>query len=453
MKNKSLVIRSAVLAVIAAGFSSQTQASGFALIENSASGQGNAYAGAAAIAKDASTVWFNPAGMMHLDSDQIVAAVHAISPESSFTDGNTVTGVATSVTGSGDDGGENAFVPNFYYVTSVDDNLKFGLGINSPFGLATEYDKNWIGRYNAIKTELTTININPSIAFKPSEKLSIGAGINILLADVTLTSAVDFGSLLAAPETQDGFANLTGDNFDELSYGVNLGLMYEFSPQTRLGIAYRSEITVDVEGSADFILTPAIAALQAIPFTAGGFGTPAGSPNIFDDTGLTASVTLPASLSMSIAAERGKATLLGDVTWTGWNSFEELRVQYDNVFQPDSVTTESWENTIRLSLGVDYQYSDKTTLRGGLAFDETPVPDAERRTARIPGNSRRWLSLGASYVLDADLTFDVGYSHLFISDTSINNTFESSLPPLNGTLNGTYDSSVDILSVQLNWNI
>ena len=443
MKNKSLVIRSAILVATAAGFSSQLQASGFAIIENSASGQGNAYAGAAAIANDASTVWFNPAGMMHLDNDQIAVAMHAISPDSSFNNNKTVSGppFSVSLSGPNDDGGENAFVPNFYYVTTVDDNLKFGLGVNAPFGLATKYDKNWVGRYHAVETELKTININPSIAFKTSEKLSIGLGVSIMLADVTLSSAIDFGSLIGAPETQDGFADLDGDNFDELSYGVNLGLMYQVNSNTRVGLAYRSKITLDVEGDANFTVPAPIAPIFA----------PA--PGLFVDQKLTASVTLPDSLSLSFASDADKITLLGDITWTGWSSFDELRIQYENFFQPDTVTTEAWVDTIRFSLGADYRYSDKLTVRGGFAYDETPIPNAERRTARIPGNTRRWISAGFTYQLDTDLAFDLGYSHLFISDTPINNTFESSLPPLNGTLNGTYDASVDILSLQLTWNL
>lgn len=445
MKNKSLVIRSAILAAAAAGFSSQIQASGFALIEHSASGQGNAYAGAAATARDASTIWFNPAGMMMLEKDQIVIAAHAISPESSFKNGNTVTGPggpSQLVSGPNDDGGQTAFVPNFYYVATVDSNLKFGLGVNAPFGLATKYDKNWVGRYFAVESDLATLNINPSIAFRLNKKLSIGAGINIMLADVTLSSAIDFGSLAGAPEALDGFADLTGDNFDELSYGINFGLMYEVNPNTRVGVAYRSQITIDVEGKADFTVPAAVAP---------SFVTPIG--NVFTDTDLKASVTLPASFSVSFASDRDKLTLLGDVTWTGWESFDELRIQYDNFVQPDSVTTENWENTVRVSFGADYQYSDKMIVRAGWAFDQTPIPDASHRTARIPGNSRRWISAGFTYMLDSDLTFDVGYSHLFVSDTDINNTFESSLPPLNGTLNGTYEASVDILSVQLNWNM
>lgn len=444
MKNKSFIMRSAILAAAAAGFSSQLHASGFALIENGASGQGNAYAGAAAVASDASTIWFNPAGMMLVGKDQIIVALHAVSPEFSFTNGNTVTGVATTVNGPDDDGSENAFVPNLFYLTTVDENLKFGLGINVPFGLATEYDKNWVGRYHSVKTELHTININPSIAFKTSEKVSIGAGINLMLADVTLTSAIDFGSLVGpGPEGDDGFADLTGDNFDEFGYGINLGLMYEINSGLRLGVAYRSKVTIDVEGDADFTVSPAARAVLGGAF----------SPDLFADQGLKASVTLPESLSVSVAADGEKVTLLADVTWTGWSSYEELRIQYDNAIQPDTVTSDSWKDVVRLSLGADYQYSDKLVIRGGWALDQTPIPSTERRTARNPGNTTRWISVGFTYMIDANLTFDLGYSHLFVSDTQINNTFESTQAPLNGTLNGVYDASVDILSAQLSWRL
>ena len=145
--------------------------------------------------------------------------------------------------------------------------------------------------------------------------------------------------------------------------------------------------------------------------------------------------------------------MLADVTWTGWSSFDELRIEYDNPAQPDSVTTEGWEDTFRYSVGVNWQYSDKVTLRTGVAYDETAVPSAERRTPRIPGNDRTWLSFGGTYIINPEFTVDIGYSHIFINDTKINNTFESSQPALAATLTGTYeDVSADILSAQLRWN-
>jgi long-chain fatty acid transport protein len=241
------------------------------------------------------------------------------------------------------------------------------------------------------------------------------------------------------PQGADGFADLQADNFSSPAFGFNFSLLYEINNATRVGLAYRSEITIDVDGTADFSV-PSIAA--AIPAGTGAFV----------DTGIKGSIDLPQSLSISVAHEMDKMTLLGDISWTGWSSFSELRIVYDNPAQPDSVTTEAWDDSLRYSVGLDFQYSDDMILRGGLAYDETPIPNANRRTPRVPGNSRRWLSFGLSYMIDTEFTVDVGYSHLFISDTAINNTFESSLPKLNGTIDGTYTASVDILSAQLRWN-
>jgi len=431
----------AVLAVASTGLSLSSHASGFALIENSATGQGNAFAGAAASAEDATTIWFNPAGMMKLKSNQLIVTGHFISPKASFTNQGSTDASGAPLSGGNDNGGRNAFVPNFYWVTAINKKMKFGLGVSTPFGLETEYNDTWVGRYHAVKTNLKTVNFNPSIAYQVNEKLSVGGGLNIMLADVTFTNAVDFGALLGSPQGADGFANLTANNYGglgNLSYGFNLGLLYDITPRTRLGLAYRSKTTIDVKGSAKFKV-PAPAA----PVLASG---------AFQNTAINASVTLPQSFSVSVAHEMKKLTLLADVTWTGWSAFNELRINYANPAQPDSVTTENWNDTWRYSVGMDWHYSRKITLRTGVAYDETPIPNAERRTPRIPGNNRKWLSFGGTYVINKAFTVDVGYSHLFVSDTSINNTFESSQPALASTLKGTYAASVDILSAQLRWN-
>ncbi len=433
----------AVSTVIASGlFHSSVQASGFQLIENSASGQGNAFAGAAATATDASTVWFNPAGMTKLKNNQMVVVGHVIVPDSSFTNNGSVDGSSGTLTGNDDDGGSTALVANFYWVTDIGERDKFGVGVTTPFGLTTKYNDTWVGRYHAVETSMTTININPSIAREVNDKLSLGGGINLLLADITLTSAVDFGSLLGAPQNPqyDGFADLEADNltFNEFSWGVNLGLTYDFNKNTRLGVAWRSEISVTANGKANFTVPTA-----AAPVLGSG---------AFQDTRLKAKVDLPQSFSVSVKHNMDAVTLLADVTWTGWSSFEELRIQYANSLQPDSVTTEAWDDTLRYSIGADYKYSDKMILRTGIAYDETPIPDSEHRTPRIPGNDRTWLSFGMTYEYSPEFIVDVGYSHLFISDSKTSHSIESSLAPLNATLNGTYEASVDILSAQLTWN-
>ena len=432
----------AILAATTAALSTQSSASGFALIENSATGQGNAFAGAAAYAEDATTVWFNPAGMMKLKGNQIVVVGHYISPKADFSNQGSINADGSPSTGGNDDGGRDAYVPNIYWVANVHQDIKFGLGITTPFGLKTEYNDTWVGRYHAVKTDLKTVNINPSIAYQLNDQISLGAGIDIMLADVVFTNAIDFGALTGASGAADGFAKLHADNhgLSNLTYGFNLGLMYDITPKTRLGLAYRSEMTIDVAGSAEFRV-PAVAA-------------PVLTTGAFRQTDLNASVTLPQSFSVSVAHDIKQLKLLADVTWTGWNSFNELRIHFNNPNQPDSVTTESWQNTLRYSIGLDWQYSPKITLRTGLAYDESPVPDARHRTARIPGNDRRWLSLGGTYRFNDAFTFDIGYSHLFVSDTSINNTFEvtPASAALAATLKGTYTSSIDIVSAQLRWH-
>jgi long-chain fatty acid transport protein len=431
-----------------------SQASGFALIELNARGQGNAFAGASAHTPDASTVYFNPAGMMLLQDDQIAAAAHVVMPKSSFNDDGSKSSDllgGAPLTGTDDDGGSNAFVPNFYWVTALNEDMKFGLGVNAPFGLATKYDDTWRGRYHGVVSDLRTININPSLGYRVNDKMSVGGGLNVMLADVDLSSAIDFGAICIAsfnpatcaglgslPQQADGFAELEGDNFDDLGLGFNFGLLYEISSQTSVGAAFRSEVDLKVSGDAKF----KVPASSSFVF----------ANNAFIDTGLKADVTTPASLSVSLSHSRDQITYLADITWTGWSSFDELRVKYDNPDQPDSVTTEDWNNTLRYSFGIDYQYTDKLVLRSGVAYDETPVPSAERRTPRLPGNDRTWLSFGASYQYSQQLSFDVGYSHLFIDDPKINNEFESSIPTLASTLKGDYQASVDIISAQLNWH-
>ena len=174
---------------------------------------------------------------------------------------------------------------------------------------------------------------------------------------------------------------------------------------------------------------------------------------MFADSDIEATVDLPDSFSVSLSYEVGKFTWLFDYTRTGWSSYDELRIEYDNADQPDSVTTNDWDDSDRYSIGFDYQYSDKMILRTGVALDETPVPSDERRTPRLPGNDRTWVSFGMSYIYSSTLSFDVGYSHLFVDDADINNEFESSVPTLAHTLSGEYEAEVDILSAQLNWQL
>lgn len=416
-------------------------ASGFALIEQSASGQGNAFSGASTSAEDPSVMYFNPAAMTLVRGRQATIGAHYIHPKASFTNQGSTTAAAVggaALTGPDADGGKNGYVPNLYYLQHLNPDLVLGLGINAPFGLSTEYPSDWVGRYHAIKSDLKSVNINPSIAWRLDDKWSFGAGVSAQYVDVTLTSAVDMGILTGVPsnfQKADGMAELKGNDW---GYGFNMGILFEPSQDSRVGFSYRSKVSQNVSGDATFTgPSSVLPTLQA-----GGN---------FVNTTLHADVTLPESASLGYYLQVSKdLSMMVDWTWTHWSRFKELRIDYDSA-QADSVTTESWKNTNRFSLGANLRVDPVLMLRGGLAYDQTPVPDPQHRTARIPDNSRRWLSLGVSWDMTPAARLDVGYSHLFVSNTSINNTLESSVAALNATLAGSYSASVDIVSAQVNW--
>lgn len=401
-------------------FSQQTYAAGFGLSEQSTSGLGNAFAGAAAIAENASTIYFNPAGMAYLKGQQLSVAIHAIDPSSSFHNTNSVKAGAAQLGDEGGNIGDLALIPNIYYSQEIQPSLFVGIGVNSPFGLKTEYDSQWMGRFQALKSELKTININPAIAYQVNDKFAIGGGISAMWAQAELSRALNIG---------------TGDTVkikgDDWGFGFNLGAIYQATPDTRLGFAYRSQVKQRLEGAS----SSGFHALDAIPDR---------TPN----AGISADLTLPSNLSLSaISHLNAKWDVMVDVTWTGWSKFQDLKIVRDNGSTLND-TTENWHDTMRYSVGVSYQYNDKLKLRSGVAFDEEAIND-QYRTARIPGNDRSWLAFGASWLAFAHDTIDIGYAHLFIKDASMNEKHNSDTPPA-GDLIGQYQGQVDILSAQYN---
>ena len=387
------------------GCASFVQAAGFALIEQNASGLGNAYAGAAAVAEDASTIYFNPAGMTLLPDRQWVIAGHLIKPKAEFS--GTVSAPFPVTGGEGGDAGGWALVPNAYFAFRLTPDVHLGVGLNSPFGLKTEYDSDWIGRYQAIKSELKTININPSLAYKVSDSLSVGAGLNIQWVEATLTNRI--------PVLGQPLVTIKGDDY---GWGYNLGALWQVTPATRVGLSYRSEVDYTLDGTAS-----------------------TSDPVVFNGP-VTADVTLPDSASLSLFHKVSPSwDLLADVTWTGWSDFDDLPIKGT----VNKITPENWENILRYSLGATWHMSDKLSLRGGVAYDEAPVSDIDR-TPRIPDGARTWVAFGWQYRLSAQSVIDFGYAHLFVNDPGLQSTDNGT------TLNGEYSSQVDILSAQLTVN-
>ncbi|MBN1403183.1 MAG: TonB-dependent receptor [Opitutales bacterium] len=414
------------LAVLTCGmsFAAFAQGAGFAIIEQSASGIGNAFAGGAAAAEDASTIFFNPAGMILLDSPELQSGAHIIAPYAKFVNEGTTTAGSIVTQGADSDGGETALVPNFYYAHPINERLVVGLGIHAPFGLATEFDKDSIVRYQAVRSEIQTINVNPSLAYRINSKLTVGFGLSAEYVYANLTNALDFNA--DGTSLLDGFLDLEGD---DIGYGWNLGLLYELSSSTRFGVHYRSRVETTLEGEADITVPSALAAHPVISAA-------------YVDQDIHADLTLPDSLSVSFFHQfNPRWSIMGDVTWMNWSKFYQL----DIVFEETGIGSpiiENWRDNWRYSLAANYQASDVLKLRAGVAYDQTPVRSSEFRSPRIPDASRVWLTLGASWDISSSTTLDLGYVHIFVDDPVVNNSTHTA----NQHVVGTIKAHVDILS-------
>ena len=420
MAKPQLRLSTMAVALAMAGMTSTAAlAGGFGIGTQSGSGTGNAFAGGAAVADDASVAWSNPAGMTLLPmGKQVTAAGHFVVPSFQFNNnGSTVPGVLGS--GNGGDGGGFAVIPNGFFTMSINPNLRFGLALNVPFGLGTKYDQGWLGQTVALESDIKTININPSLAYKVSDKLSVGAGISVQRIEAKLTRY--------AGNTFVGNAVLEAD---DVGFGFNFGAMIQATPSTRIGISYRSAIEYDLEGAATFT------------------GTLGPASNV----GARASIKVPDSASLSVLSAMGSQwEVMADLTYTGWSSIKRLdvfRTAAAGGLVPGAAGSQigtadifNWKDTLRVGVGANYKMNPQTKLRFGLAFDPTPTNDVDR-TARLPDQDRTWIAFGVQYKPSKEGVIEIGYAHEFIKDATVNNAAAA------GRLIGSYNSKADILSVQ-----
>lgn len=415
-------------------------ASSFALIEQSVSGMGTAYAVGSSGIDDASTVYFNPAGMSRLHGSHLSGGLQIVDLNTDFKGSAEYANTGTPLDGAPIGGKKKKtldsteLIPSGYISHQYSDKVWFGLGVNSIFGLKTEYDNKWVGRYNADKSELLTININPSMAFKFNDNVSFGFGVSAMYADGELTNSVDGGLLTATPGANDGKVKLTADDW---GYGFNAGILLEPTRNTRIGLHYRSEIDLKLDGDAKVT----------------GLGAPIDSANGKQDAKLD--LTLPDSVSLSgNYSLNSRWALMADVTWTQWSDVDTLDIKLQDGSR--SVAVWDYDDSWRYAIGTEFTPNNTWTFRTGIALDETPVPNDSLRSPRVPDEDRTWLTLGMTYRHSPNLTFDVGYAHIFVDDPKLKGVPDNHNPAAGQTtgvheLSGKYDASVDILSAQVNW--
>lgn len=431
-------------AVLFAGSLSQLRASGFYLgdIQDPVL-LGTATAGAAALGENATTVFFNPAGLTRLDGAQATASVTTVLIDIDFENrGSTTAGFIP--TGGNEGGNAGApgqkvlgrLVPSTYLSLPLGrpfgTPIFFGLGVNAPFGLETNYDRASVVRYQATNTRLFTLNLNPTLAARLTHWLSLGAGFDVEYSEVALSNAIDFG--LAgfalgipgfAPGANDGALRLEAN---DVGYGWNIGVLLEPTSHTRIGLAYRSNIEFQLKGHADFRNVPD-------PFTG----------NFFDQS-IRSDLNLPAVTSLSVYQQiTGNLAVVGDVTYTSWSSFDKIAIDFRNPLTPDSVQFQRYQDVFRYSAGLIYTVPNTPlTLRAGYAYDNTPVRNAQLRTASVPDSDRNLVSLGASYRIASQMDVNFAYTHVFLAGASINDDDGNA-----HRLRGTYHNSTELFSIGL----
>ena len=478
-------------------------AGSFVLNEQSVTGLGVAFASGAAAAEDASTLFFNPAGIVLLDRGEMQLGANAVITSAEFRNegtrynlpGTPFNGLLIAGNNGGDAGGAH-IIPNTYLTQPVFRNngygdLSIGLGLSAPFGLETDYDPGWVGRYASLRSKLTTIDIQPTISYRLFNRLSFGASVDVQRASGRLTQAIDFGlaaqpplgqfftalpailatrgvppaqipGVIAAtqqayaaagffPGGNDGVTELTGDDW---TVGFTIGALFEyrksddrnsFFQDGRVGFSYRSEMDHSLGGHADFRRVPLITAAGA-PVQ---FPNPTAFQDIFFNQGATASIDLPDIFHFSVYQRFDRQfAIMGDINWTRWSRLQRVPILFANPDTPPTVLNINYEDTVRYALGLEWYATDRVTLRTGFAYDETPIRSAEFRSPRIPDNNRYFLSAGLRWSPRDWMDIDVGYAHVFVETPRSNFTDNQ-----RHELVGSYHVHVDIVSaaVTVRW--
>jgi long-chain fatty acid transport protein len=441
MQTASRIIQISALALGIAGALAfnPAHASGFQLRENSVKNLGRANAGTA-VAKDDASVANTPAAMVNLDKTTVQVDATNINLNATFTGGGK-TALGTPLNGgNGGDPGKASVVPALAVVVPMGD-LRFGASVSAPFGLKTEYDPAWVGRYNAIKSDVKTVDLTLSAAWAFTPRFSLGAGVIFQRADVTLTNAIDFGTAICAgsgnpancfnplfpgphPQGADGSVEVKGN---DNAFGWVVGAQWRPIDSVTIGYSHHSEIDHTLKGNATFFKPPIVNAI----FAARGVTS-------FNSGAIFAPLATPSIDTLSVRWDiNDQFRLMGDIQRTGWSSLKNVTVYRSDGSLLGRPEAFNWGGTTYLSVGGEWTMNKDWTFRAGIAHDDTPTKDGTR-TPRLPDNTRRLYSVGATWNVSDAFSVDAAYQRISIADPSIN-VLSSSSSRLTGKFSGHAD--------------
>ncbi len=458
MKRNNCPVRSIISAAVIAMMSSQAvHAGAFSLYtESSAAALGNYAAGIAAEAADASTAWYNPAGLVLLKKQEIVLSGIGVFPSSQLTGSSTFSAVGVpsySQSFSNFQGAKEALVPAIHYALPLGDKAAFGLSLVSPFGLSTDYGTESPVRYAATLSRVRLIDLSPDIAGKLTKHVSFGAGLDLQWAQV------DFNAVLGLPNISFVNPHTTPTTYDSTStnrgtsrgFGFHTGIMGVFNDNhTRVGINYQSKVPHQFTGTST--LKGRLADPDLID--------PAAE---FSNNLLISNViNLPDIVTLSGYQDiNSKLALLGSVVYTGWSSFKTLQLHNVAAFNPDldpnqaltnTTAAENYRDVWRVAAGANYHVTDKWMMRAGTGYDQTPTVNSAR-DVRLPDASRWALSVGTHYQVRPNIGVDVGYSYLFATNNAIVDNTQLFGTDASYHVNATAKVDAQLVGAQLVWAI
>lgn len=385
-----MTMKAAAAAVMAVCAASAAHAAGFMLTEQSAGALGRAYAGVGVDGTDLSGVYYNPATMTLHPGTQIQAGFVAVGLDLAFEGTNDYAGVT-------ENGQYNTqAIPHGYISHQISDSMWVGLAMTVPFGMGTEYKDDWRLANRGISAEVLTFDFNPNVAWKVSDKLSLGAGMSIQYAAADL-------------KMQDKLAGLSVNgevDADSIAWGFNVGVMWSPLENLRFGLSYRSRVNHNADG--DFTLSGGNAYVDG---ALGQMGLAQGVP--YD---ATATISTPAWAMATAAWDvNSLLSLYATFRWTDWSSFDTLDIKSPKGLLPlgGTKTVENhWQDTYLVSVGADLRFTNWWTFRAGIGYETSAVDDPKYRTAIIPDADRLWLALGSSFKATKNMQIDVSAAWL-----------------------------------------
>ncbi|RUR28362.1 OmpP1/FadL family transporter [Legionella qingyii] len=396
-------------------------AAGLQLNETSPSLQGSAMAGSAAASNDVSALYNNPATLSTLQQNQIYVGASEFIPQISMINGEAFhtfyvpgmppSNIAGPVQGSASQHNiSNAvFIPQGYigWRTPLD-KLTIGLAVVEPFYLYNKYSEDSVLRYATVKSEINSVDINPTLAYQVNEKLSLGVGFQ---AQYLKTIFSHFDGVNTGVPPIDLFIAATEPTHlksDGWGYGYTLGALFQWDQFTRFGVSYRSEISTNLSGHGEQYTI--IGDILPSPATTFLFNS---------ETAVSNNFKTPGVLTIGVARDINEWTLKATAQVNFWNYLGDLVVSTPDGYETFYIVPMKWHNTFFGSLGADYRYNSSLTLRGGFAYNQTPI-DLQNRTPLIPESDQYWLNLGLSYFINNHFSVDGAYSHIFIRKQSVN---------------------------------